>query len=310
MPVDPNIKKILDQITHVMPSSMEEVDPVEFRELTKTYEKMLSSDVSVKETRELEIPAGDSKLNARYYSEDPTSNSLIVFYHGGGFVIGDVESYDSICKLVSKLSGSKVISVGYRLAPEYRFPTAVNDAYSSYRWIRQNADSFGVERGRIAVMGDSAGGNLCAALSVKSIEEGFPVPALSVLFYPVLVSDISSESFREYSEDYLLTKELMRWFQKNYITNDLDVISPYFSPMLFRNLEGMPETIVVTAEFDPLRDQGETFVNTLKRNAVKATGIRATGMIHGFLSYVGVSESAKDVLMMLSAFIGLKLRQK
>lgn len=310
MPVDPDIKKMVDQIMQIMPTSMEGVDPKEFRELTKTYDQMLGAEISIEKSEDMKIPVRDSELDARLYSDDSASDSIIVFYHGGGFVIGDIEAYDSICRHIARYSGSKVISVGYRLAPEFKFPTAVNDAYDSYRWIREKSEQFGANKDKIATMGDSAGGNLCAALSVKSVEDGYPVPALSVLYYPVVAPDYSSESFREFSKEYVLTEGMMGWFHKNYINNDADIASPFFSPMLFKNHEGMPETLVITAEFDPLRDQGETYASTLKQHSVKATCIRATGMVHGFLSHIGISENAKDLLIMGSSLAGHKLRSR
>ncbi len=310
MPVDPTIKKAVDQMLQLMPENWDNVEATSFRQAAKAYDEYLKMDVPVSNVEDFKIPVDGAEIRARLYSNDPSSDQMIVYFHGGGFVIGDIESHDSICRVISKRSGAKVISVDYRLAPEHKFPIAVEDAYNSFLWVRENNQRFGISKEKVAVMGDSAGGNLCAALSVKCIEDREQVPALSVMFYPVVAIDLSSQSVREYSEGFALSEGISRWFHANYVRGVQDMLSPYLSPLTFGQLSGMPESIVLTAEYDTLRDQGETFVSALKKNSVEATGIRALGMVHGFLTYIKISKNARGILEMVSSLIGSVLSGK
>ncbi len=303
MPVDPDIRKILEQTLPLLPQNWEEVDPVEFRKESKAYNKFLKVDVPVSKTEDFEIPAEGGKLNARLYSNGDEKAPMVLYFHGGGFVFGDIDSLDSVCRIVSRVAHVSVVSVEYRLAPEHKFPTAVEDAYASYLWLLEHSEKFNIEAGKIAVMGDSAGANLCAALSVKCIEEGKQLPALSVQFYPVVAPDFSSHSAREYSEGFALSDDMIRWFHRLYSSGEDDMMSPLRFPMLYSRLSEMPSTIVVTAEYDVLRDQGEAFVAKLRKNSVEATGIRGLGLIHGFLGYIKYSRAAMDVLNMVAALV-------
>lgn len=306
MPVDPEIKKLISKMVPYLPEKMDDVTPEEFRELSRSYRRF-TADVPVTKVENLTISAGEVELKGRLYVDDEQSDALIIYYHGGGFVIGNLDSHDGICRMIAKHSRCKVISVDYRLAPEHRFPAAVDDAYRSYKWIRENASKFNVSADRIAVSGDSAGGNLCATLSLKAMDEDFPLPALNLMFYPIVSPDTSSESFREYSEGLYLTKDMMRWFNKYYTSSPMNVSDPLMSPLFSPLLDRMPETIVMTAEFDPLRDQGETYVSTLREKSVTVTGIRAIGMVHGFLGFFPISRSAENFLIMGASLAGRKL---
>lgn len=306
MPVDPEIKNIIDQLAQYRPESTEGLTPARLREISASYGQMISSP-PIKDTEDFGIPVEDGEIGARLYVPDNDTDALIIYFHGGGFVIGDIDSHDGICRMLSRHSGCRIVSVDYRLAPENKFPTAVNDAFYAYRWIRDHADRFGVNPGKIAVSGDSAGGNLCATLSLKAIDEEYPVPAMLIMYYPVVAPDTASQSFREYSRGYYLTAEYMFWFNQHYSRGPEDMLHPYFSPALSPNIGKLPETLVVTAEYDPLRDQGETFVSTLTEKGVKATGIRAEGMVHGFLSFFPASHNARSILSMTASFAGSRL---
>lgn len=308
MPVDPDISLVLQQLSEVRSDFDSSITPQEFRNLADSFDRTFGNEIHIDRVEDIRIPVDKAEIKGRFYSDYPESESLIVYFHGGGFVIGNIDGSDSVCRMIAKKSGSKVISVDYRLAPENKFPVPVEDAFNSYRWIRENAERFGVDVDRIAVSGDSAGGNLSAALCLKAIDDEYPLPKLNVMFYPVVTSDTSSESFREYSNDLILTRGMMNWFHNHYVRSHEDLMNPYFAPILSDKISMMPETIVVTAEFDPLRDQGETYVADLRRNSVKATGIRAMGMIHGFLGYFPVSSNAHNILTMVSSLVGNKLK--
>lgn len=307
MTLDPSMKQILEYINSLELPDFEKADISELRNMEKqSFQAGNVEDVS--STKEYEIEINDHSLKMRLYKIDDRSRSLIIYLHGGGFVFGSIDLSDSVARHAANISRSNVLSVDYRLAPENKFPAAVNDAYDAFLWTHNNSEELGIDRARIAIAGDSAGGNLAAASILKLTDEGKPLPALQILFYPVLGPDVSSESYREFSDGYLLNDRHMDFFAKSYMNRMEDVFNPYFSPLLHPNLKGLPETIVITAEYDPLRDQGETFVSRLRKSGVEATGFRALGLIHGFINYTGISMAAENTVNMIWSLAGAKLK--
>ena len=262
-------------------------------------------DIQIGKTTDISI--GDGKIPARlYYPRDGTS-SLILYFHGGGFVFGSLESHDAVCRRAARESGSKVLSVDYRLAPEHKFPAAVEDAFTAYSWARKNAKTLGIDPNRIALAGDSAGGNLSATTSLMIKDRGVEKPMLQVLFYPDLGPDFFSQSLREFSDGYFLTRDQIDWFGDMYLGNKADALNPYFSPVLHPDLSGLPEAVIITGEYDPLRDQGETYVAKLESAGIPVTGMRAMGMIHGFLNFTLVVPAAAGIADMVWSLVGKKL---
>lgn len=308
MPVDPEIKDLLEQISALGEMDLNEIPPQKFRELFDSSGTAMNPDKpEVSDTRDFEIPVKQGVIKARMYMPDESGDSLIVFFHGGGFVIGNIETHDNVCRLICRNSGVKVLSIDYRLAPEYKFPTAVEDAFDSYKWVLDNSSNIGVEKGKIALAGDSAGGNLCASISIQCRDNGIQLPRLQMLFYPVVTADVSSQSYRDFGEGLFLTAKMSSWFMKQYITSREDLLDPRYNILFTDDLSGLPETIVVTAEYDTLRDQGETFVSRLRSSGTPATGVRALGMVHGFLSFFNFSKAASNYLIFASKFIGSEL---
>lgn len=308
MPIDPDIKQLLEKMAEAGEIDPNTVSAQAFRQLTDSANLAMKSEViEIGETKDFEIPVDGATIRARLYSNGG-EKTLILYYHGGGFVFGNIETHDSVCRLLARESGSKVLSVDYRLAPEFKFPTAPMDSYSAYLWALENASKLGVESSRIAVCGDSAGGNISAVISVKTRDDKKPIPKLQALFYPVLGVDVSSQSHRDYSEGYFLTGVIMNWCMKQYMPSLAELANNYFSVQTVADLSGLPETLVFTAEFDPLRDQGETFVTKLRAAGVKATGIRTVGMIHGYVSFFEFSGAARNSFTMAAKMIGDKLR--
>lgn len=310
MPLDPDFEKLLEQISDLQNLDLEEIDAVQFRNLMDSADvSMHSEDIPIRKVDDLMIPVDGVSLRSRLYSHEESSNSLIIYFHGGGFVFGNIDTHDSVCRLIARDSGCKVLSIEYRLAPEHKFPTAVKDAFSAYEWVLQNTEMLGVDRERIGIAGDSAGGNICAVLSIMLRDGNKKSPRLQLLFYPVVTADITFPSQRELSEGYFLTGTLSAWFMRQYMKTPADLSSPYFSVLDADRLSGLPETIIFTAEFDPLRDQGEAFIARLKASGTSATGIRALGMIHGFVSFFEFSRSARNYLLMASHIMGDALRK-
>jgi acetyl esterase len=259
-------------------------------------------------TQDIEINVNDGKIRARVYFPIEKKNKfpVIMYYHGGGFVFGNIEAYDNICKLLSNMSGFAVVSTEYRLAPEYKFPTAVNDSYIALKYIANNGDKLDLDTSKIAVAGDSAGGNIAAALSLMDRDNGENIIKYQALFYPATNMVDNSPSVLEYAEGYFLTYELMRFFGSMYFEHAKDALNPYASP-IFGNLSKLPPSIIITAQYDPLRDQGELFSYLLRKNGNISSCVRYNGMIHGFLSFYRYIDAGKDAIAQVAGILRYRL---
>jgi acetyl esterase/lipase len=216
-------------------------------------------------------------------------------------VIGNLETHDVPCRAIARRSGAVVVSVDYRLAPEHKFPAAVTDAYAATVWVAQNAARLGIDPGRLCVAGDSAGGNLAAVVALKSRDENGPPIALQALVYPVTdLSSFDTDSYREFAEDHYLTRVLMEWFCDHYLASGDDRRNPHASPLLALDLRGLPPALVITAECDPLRDEGEAYAKRLKDAGVAVTSTRYAGMIHPFFSLAGAIPQALDAYQQIA----------
>src|SRR5580658_2434736 len=247
---------------------------------------------------DLSIPRPDGDLPVRIYANEPGGlRPGLLYFHGGGFVFGNLDTHDAVCRALAKESGTVVISVDYRLAPEHKFPAAVEDSHAATVWLAANAASLGIDARRIAVGGDSAGGNLAAVVAMRCRDAGGPALALQVLLYPVTdFSTFETASHRELAEGYFLNRAAMDWFSAHYLTSDDQKRDPEVSPLLARDLSGLPAALVITAEFDPLRDEGEAYAQRLGQAGVAVTMTRYPGMIHGFVSMRGVLTGGRDAI--------------
>lgn len=265
---------------------------------------------TVHEVRELTAPGPEGAIRVRLYRPTAaTTLPVVVFFHGGGFVICDLETHDPLCRSLARRSGCAVASVEYRLAPETRFPGPLEDAYSATAWLASQASALGLDAGRIAVCGDSAGGNLAAAVAMLARDRGRPHLSYQALIYPVTDLACDSASARELSKGYLLTRDMMRWFAECYLGDQSEVANPLASPLRAPDLAGLPPATMVTAEFDPLRDEGEAYADRLREAGVAVVGRRYLGMLHGFMSMPyatplatrGVTDVAHDLKAALGA---------
>ena len=298
--VDPDFKTLIDISRNA--GDMTKINPAMLRNfLDETSISSQGEKIDIKEIKDYKIRLSGRTLNARMYS-DGKSKSALVYYHGGGFLFGSIETYDNFCRFLARESGIKIISVEYRLAPENKFPDAFNDAYDSFHYISVNRDKFGIE-GKIGVGGDSAGANLSAALCLKCRDMKTEMPAVQILFYPSLAPDNFSRSFIEYGDDYVITGEMIKYFGSLYSRDMRDFIDPYFSPAVVEDLSRLPPALVISNEYDPLRDPEESYVKRLRRAGVAAVGIRGIGMIHGSATDFEISESAKTIVKMVARVI-------
>ena len=239
-------------------------------------------------------------LPARHYApaERGGPHPLLVFYHGGGFTYGDLDTHDGVCRLLCRHAGVHVLAVDYRLAPEHPFPAAVEDAREALRWAHANAERLGADPQRVGVGGDSAGGNLSAVVSQLATHDGGPTPAIQLLIYPATDFTSRHPSRELFAEGFLLTDSEMDWFEDNYLGGEQAQASdPRASPLLAEDLSGLPPALVITAAFDPLRDEGEAYAEALRAAGTRAILRRFPGFIHAFISAAGVSRASRDAVV-------------
>lgn len=248
---------------------------------------VMDSGVSVG-VRDVMVPGPAGDIPARHYAPVNTRGSepLLVFYHGGGFVIGDLETHDAPCRLICRDAGVHVLSVDYRLAPEHPAPAGIDDCYAAYRWTRDNASALGADPERVAVGGDSAGGNLAAVVSQLARADAVRLPELQLLLYPVTNFDSDTRSKTLFADGYFLTKADMDWFRANYLTGSaIGRADPLVSPLLAADLSGLPPALVATGGFDPLRDEGTQYADALRAAGVSVDHRRYGSLIHGFANF-------------------------
>jgi acetyl esterase len=229
------------------------------------------------------IVGPEGEIPVRVYTPtDASALPLVVLFHGGGWVTGNLDTHDQMCRLLCDDVGAIVMSVDYRLAPEAKFPSALDDCIAAYEWALAHATELGADGRRVAIAGDSAGGNLAAVVALLARERGLPQPALQLLIYPVTDYELESASMIENATGYFLELESMRWFYNHYARTDDDFADWRFSPMRAETLTGLAPAVLITAEFDPLRDQGEAYGTRLRDAGVPCESVRADGLIHGF----------------------------
>jgi len=251
---------------------------------------------NVSNTINTKIPGQAGEIPVRIYQ--PSGNGpfpILVYIHGGGWAICSLDSHDNVCRSLANRGSCIVVSVDYRLSPENKFPDALNDVYAVLSWLSQYANQINGDAKRIAVGGDSAGGNLAAAVCLKARDESAPLPVYQLLIYPVIdLTSFQTESYLKYgSDEYLLSRESMSMYKKYYLNNDDDAENPYVSPLKAKDLSRLPPAMVITAEFDPLRDEGKEYAKRLNEYGTSAEYRCYTGMIHGFFEFSGISDQAE-----------------
>jgi acetyl esterase/lipase len=252
-------------------------------------------------TQDLTLPGEQGPIRARLYRPSAARKlPLIVYFHGGGFVICDIDVYDDLCRQLANYSGCAVVSVNYRLAPEVPFPGPLEDCYGALKYLAQQGESLAIDPARLAVAGDSAGGNLATAAAQLARDRAGPALRYQALIYPALDPGCDSASMRALAEGFLLSREAMRWYWGCYLSAPTDAANPLAAP-LRANVAGLPPATVITAEFDPLRDEGEAYVGQLRAAGVAVVGRRFLGMIHGFASLPHVTTVANHALADVAA---------
>ena len=283
MALYPMAKMILEQMEAVGAPQMSTLTPEEARVSTDVSSLAgIPEAVASVEERHIPGPAGDIPIRI-YTPQGQGPFPALIYYHGGGWVVGNLDVVDVPCRQLANRTGCVVISVDYRLAPEHPFPAPAEDAYAAVEWVAANGDEIDVDSSKIAVSGDSAGGNLAAVVCLMAKDKGGPKISYQILFYPVTEHSYETKSYQENADGYFLTKDSMVWFWNHYLQQEEDGKNPYASPLLAEDVSGLPPALVVTAEYDPLRDEGEAYAKKLLDAGVGVTLKRYEGLIHGFI---------------------------
>ena len=296
MPLDKQIAGVLQQFRDIPEPDFSQLDAVQYRQFSDNLLPAIPGDPMI-EVRELRVAGAAGELDARLYRPLDESNlPLLVFFHGGGFVIGNLDTHDNLCRSLARQAEAVVVSVAYRLAPENHFPAAPLDCYAATCWLVENAAALGVDGRRLALAGDSAGGNLALAVSQLAAQRKGPKISYQCLFYPVTDARCDSQSYEDFAEGYLLSSAMMYWFWQQYLQDTGQGDDPLASPLRAEALADMPPTTLITAEFDPLRDEGEAFARRLLQAGVSVRLQRCEGMTHGFISMAPFVERAAVAL--------------
>jgi acetyl esterase len=306
VPLDPSAKRLLGMLAAA--GGMGDIAATTPQQMREGFRRLAQSvdikSVPVGAIENGELPGPGGMLPYRLYRpRQPAARPLpaLVFFHGGGCVFGDIDTHDGFCRMLTAESGCAVISVGYRRAPEHRFPAAVEDSHAATRWVADHAAALGLDGRRIAVGGDSAGAGLAAAVCQMAAGGRGPRLALQVLFCPVLDMRAKTPSRRDFAEGYFLNQATIDWMLRHYCAEDADLDDPRLSPLRASQFSGLPPAHIHTAEFDPMRDEGEAYAQALRRAGVPARYTCHAGMIHYFYAMAGAIPPARAALKAAAA---------
>jgi acetyl esterase len=297
MALDPQAKLILDAVKAAGVPEFWQLTPPQAREQYKLrIAKLDSKNEPIHSAETLRIDLADRALRIRVYKprEIMIGEKLpaLLWYHGGGFVIGDLDTHDSACRRLARLAECIVVAVDYRLAPESKFPAAVDDCMDALRWVAKHGERLGIDVERLAVGGDSAGGNLAAVCAIIARNEGLPKLAHQLLIYPCTAPEPETPSQYKFAEGYLLTRKTMTWFYAQYLRSSKDMQDFRFGPLIADDLSSLPPAFVLVAGFDPLRDEGTQYAARLIEAGNRVTLVNYEGMVHGFLLMLGAIDAA------------------
>ena len=294
MPLDPQARFVLDQIAGQGELDLTDLSPAEARQqLEKMRLPIPGEPVARVEDRTIAGPDGAIPVRVYANTDTATRAPAIAYFHGGGWVIGGLDTHDGLCRALANRSGAVVVSVDYRLAPEARFPAAAEDCYAVTRWIAEHGAEIGADGARLAVAGDSAGGNLAAVVALLARDRKGPALRHQSLIYPVTDADFDRASYLENAEGYLLTRKGMQWFWDHYVPDAARRSDAYAAPQRAASLAALAPATVITAEYDPLRDEGEAYAARLREAGVATTLTRYDGQIHGFVGLFPLFDAGK-----------------
>jgi acetyl esterase len=295
MPLDPQVRAHMDSLAALnLPAGT--VSPAEARLAMLRRPVPAGAPVARVEDHAVETASGHQIPVRVYVPDGARDQGVLVYFHGGGWVVGDLDTHDHLCRELANAARCAIVAVDYRLAPEHRYPAALDDCEAAYRWVLANAVRFGGSARNVAVAGDSAGGNLAAALCLRARNQQGPPPVFQLLLYPVMDCDFERASYVENGQGYGLTTDGMRWFWDQYLRGPADQSDECAAPLRAADLSGLPPALVITAEFDPLRDEGEAYGERLRAAGVPVEVHRYPGMNHGFMSNFWVVDAGKAAI--------------
>ena len=308
MPLDPHSENLLGALQEQGLKSFEQMSVAEARGAVESFIGLQAEPQEVKQAVERTVEGEAGALQVRVYVPDAEGPlPVLVYYHGGGWVAGSLAVADEPCRALANRSGVIVVAASYRLAPEARFPAAANDAYAVLSWASAHAEEFGGDAARLGVIGDSAGGNLAAVVALMARDRGTPAVKAQILTYPVIQRSGNFPSLEENREGYLLTTAGIGWFWEQYLANEEDATNPYASPIMAESLAGLPPALVMTAEFDPTRDEGESYGQALEKAGVPVTIQRFEGLIHGVYWMSGAVPRQVELYEAIDKFVSQHL---
>jgi acetyl esterase len=308
--IDPEARAYLDWMQSLGLPPLAEQGPEEARRLNRLRVPMLAGEVEpLERIEDVTVPGPAGSIPARLYaSVRGEVLPALLYMHGGGWVVGDLDSHDSFCRALARRAECLVLSIDYRLAPEHRFPAAVEDAWAALLWLHDNASSIGAAPDRLAVAGDSSGGNLAAVVARWARERGGPVLAAQVLIYPVTDHGFDTPSYGAAATGYGLTRDSMRWYWEQYLADPSQAGSPDASPLRARDLSGLAPALVITCALDPLASEGSAYAAALSSAGVRVEHIEEPDMIHGYIRMAGVIGRARKSWDDCARFLRRELR--
>jgi acetyl esterase/lipase len=302
MAVDPATRALLDQMASAGRKPLHELMPEEARALGKAWAAMAGPAPAMASAEDYEVPVAGGGITARVLVPPQGARGVIVYLHGGGWVIGRIDEFDTVARKLAERTSCAVVLVDYRLAPEHRYPTAVDDSYAALEWTAACLNEItGRENVPLIVAGDSAGGNLAAAMAQRARDRDGPRIALQVLIYPVMDADFDRPSYVDPENQLLLTRESMLWFWDHYAPDVSRRAEPDASPLQIASLEGLPPAVVLTAEHDVLRDEGEAYAERLRQAGIAVDFKRHTGQTHGFFTLLVLPGSERGFQQVVKA---------
>ena len=309
MPLDPQARRFLHKLSLV---DLPPVDQIPLSDLRAMVTPVPGKPDAIggRDIRFIPGPDPDVELPVRVYwpareTDGPNDSPfpVMVYFHGGGWVMGNLEAYDILCRKLANAGQCVVVSIDYRLAPEHRFPCAAEDAHAATVWVAENASELDIDPSRLIVAGDSAGGNLAAAVCLMARDRKSVDIAQQVLIYPVTDHNFDRPSYIDNGEGYMLTRHSMKWFWEQYVEYAADRSHPYVSPVRADSLAELPPAFVISAEFDPLRDEGEAYARRLEAFGVPVELTRVAGQIHGFLRWTDKFDAALEMVDHIGNFV-------
>ena len=296
MPLDPQVEGLLNQMAELGAPPLHQQSVEEARATSEGMVALAGEKAEVGSVRDIKIPVDDAEITARVYTpEGEGPHPAVVFFHGGGWVICSLDTHDNLARDICRAADAVVVSVDYRMAPEYRYPTAVHDSFAATKWVADNAASLNIDATRLALCGDSAGGNLSAVVSQMARDSGGPAIKFTALIYPAVDMTAKGGSMDDNATGYFLDIDSMDWFTNHYI-DEPDKAEAKASPLLHGDLSNLPAAFIATCEFDPLRDQGEAYGDALRANGVHVVTKRYDGLIHAVANMTGVLDGGRQLV--------------